>query len=59
MAYPGGMKKLLDGFGMMAGGWAGWWLGSLEGLTLAVVLSAVGSGVGMYAIHKLAQRYLE
>ena len=53
------MRGLVGFVGMNAGGAIGWWLGSFSGLTLSVVLSAVGSGVGLYALRKLAERYLE
>ena len=29
-------------------GWAGWWLGQHVGLGAAVVLGAIGTGVGLY-----------
>jgi hypothetical protein len=44
---------------MVAGGGIGWWLGSLHGLTLAVVLSGIGSGVGLYYARKWLSDYLE
>ena len=53
------MKGLLSFLGMNVGGALGWWLGALHSITLAVVLSAVGSGVGLYWIHKLARKYLD
>jgi hypothetical protein len=54
-----GMKGLIGFVGMSAGGWLGWWLGMFVGIGTAVILSAVGSGVGLYCIRKLAERYLE
>lgn len=53
------MKGLLGFFGMSLGGALGWWLGGLQSITLAVVLSSVGSGLGLYYTRKLAERYLE
>lgn len=53
------MKGLLGFIGMSLGGAVGWWLGAFQSVTLAVVLSAVGSGVGMYYVRKLASNYLE
>jgi len=53
------VKGLLGFFGMSLGGALGWWLGGLQSITLAVVLSAVGSGLGLYYTRKLAERYLE
>ena len=53
------MRKLAGFVGMNLGGAIGWWLGSFSGLGLAVVLSAVGSGIGLYALRRLAEDYLE
>jgi hypothetical protein len=53
------MKGLLLFFGMSAGGAVGWWLGMFSGYTLAVVLSGIGSGLGMWLTRKLAEDYLE
>ena len=53
------MKGMLGFVGMTIGSAIGWWLGSLHGITLAVLLSAVGSGFGLYYTRKLAETYLE
>ena len=53
------MKGILGFLGMSAAGYLGWWLGEFQSITLAVVLSSVFSGIGLYATHKLAERYLE
>jgi hypothetical protein len=53
------VKGLLGFLGMSLFGWVGWWLGERVGLTTAVVLSAVLSGLGLYWTRKLAERYLE
>jgi hypothetical protein len=53
------MKGIIGFVGLNAGGWLGWWLGAFHSLTLAVVLSAVGSGLGLYYVRKLADRFLE
>jgi hypothetical protein len=53
------MKGLLLFIGMSAGGAVGWWLGMFSGLALATVLSAVGSGLGLWLTRKLAEDYLE
>jgi len=45
--------------GMSIAGYLGWWLGDLQSVTLAVVLSSIFSGLGLYATRKLAERYLE
>jgi hypothetical protein len=46
-------------FGMTVGGWLGWWLGSFVGLGTAALLSGVGGGAGLWAIRKVAERYLD
>ena len=48
-------KTLIGFVGMSVGGW----LGFKVGITTAVILSSVGSGVGLYYFRKLAERYLE
>jgi len=53
------MKGMVNYFGMSVGGAIGWWLGSLHGLMLAVVFSAVGTGAGLWATRWLAEKYLE
>jgi len=53
------MKGIIAFVGLNAGGAVGWWLGTPGGLALQVVLSAVFSGIGLYVIRKLADRYLE
>jgi hypothetical protein len=53
------MKGVIGFVGLNLGGWVGWWLGYKVGITTAVILSAVGSGAGLYYIRKLAERYLE
>ena len=39
-------------------GWIGWWLGAKVGLFSAVIVSAIFSGVGLYAARRLVQDYL-
>lgn len=39
-------------------GGIGWWLGDKIGIMTAVVLSAVGTGVGLYLAHRLADSLL-
>ena len=53
------MNKLYGFLGITIGGWAGWWLGEFHSVTLAVVLSGIGSGVGMWAFRKLGDHFLE
>jgi uncharacterized protein YcfJ len=51
------MKKTLVFLGAFLGGTVGWMLGDGVGLMTAFVLSIVGTGVGVYAGNKVAQRY--
>jgi hypothetical protein len=37
------------------GGGIGWWLGEFVGMGTAVVLSGIGTGVGVYYARKLAR----
>jgi hypothetical protein len=37
------------------GGWAGWWLGGHIGILASVLLSALGSGVGLY-IYNISKK---
>ena len=49
------MQKLFWMIGATVGGWAGWALGEPMGIMGAVVLSAVGTGVGIYLAYKLVR----
>jgi hypothetical protein len=51
------MQKLLTGIGAFAGSSIGWAIGSHISIFTAVVLGAVGTGVGIYYGHKLARDY--
>jgi uncharacterized protein YcfJ len=51
------MKKALIFLGAFVGGTLGWMLGDGVGLMTAFVLSMVGTGVGVYAGNRIAQRY--
>ena len=42
------MSKMMWLIGSTIGGWLGWWLGSRFGLMTATILSAVGTGFGIY-----------
>jgi len=53
------VKGMLGMLGCTLGGALGWWLGEFQSLTLAIVLSGIGSGLGLYYTRKLAERYLE
>jgi hypothetical protein len=52
------MEKLFWLIGATLGGWLGWWLGSQFGIMAAVMLSAVGTGAGIYLAHRIIQDYL-
>jgi hypothetical protein len=51
------MDKILRVMAMSVGSWLGWTIGAPLSIGAAVVLSAVGSGVGLYVIRQLAQNY--
>lgn len=53
------MEKLMGMVGATVGSLAGWYLGEWVGLATAVVLSMVGTGVGLWAGRRLAQRWLD
>lgn len=53
------MKGLLSLFGMSLGGWLGWELGMRIGLATAVVLSALGSGLGLWAVRRFMAQVLD
>ncbi len=52
------VKRLLGFVGATIGSAVGWWLGAHIGLTTAVVVSAVGTGLGLWAGVRLATDYL-
>lgn len=52
------MSRILIFVGMTVGGAVGWWLGDFMGLMGAVLLSAVGSGVGVWAVRWLEREVL-
>jgi hypothetical protein len=51
------MQKLLSGIGAFAGSSLGWAIGSHVSVFTAVIVSAVGTGVGIYYGRKLARDY--
>ena len=53
------MEKWGGWIGATVGGAVGWWLGEFVGLTTAVMLSMVGTGVGLYYGRRLAARLLD
>jgi hypothetical protein len=52
------MEALLGFVGATLVGSAGWWMGNHVGLLTAWTLSAVGSGVGLYAGRRFAREHL-
>ena len=53
------MSKIVTFLGASVGGAIGWWLGAPVGTMTAFVVSMVGTGVGMYAGHRVAARLLD
>ena len=51
------MSRLLVGISTVVLGTLGWYVGSPVGLFTAFVLSMVGTGVGLYAARRLAERW--
>jgi hypothetical protein len=52
------MQKLLTTLGMTIGGYIGWIVGAPVGIFTAFVVSMVGTGAGLYAARRLAERFL-
>ena len=52
------MKRLVGLIGASAGSAFGWWLGAHVGIMTAVLVSAVGTGVGLWGAVRLAADYL-
>ncbi|HET7674524.1 MAG TPA: hypothetical protein VFL54_03275 [Gammaproteobacteria bacterium] len=52
------MRGIFAMLGTFLVGAAGWWLGARIGIGTAVVLSAIGSGVGLYYGRKLFDDWL-
>ena len=53
------MEKLMGFAGATLGSLVGWYLGALVGFTTGMVLSMVGTGVGLWAGRRLLQSWLE
>ena len=51
------MDKLLGWIGLFAGSWLGWVIGDRFGLGAAIILSIVGSGVGLYLGRRISRDY--
>jgi hypothetical protein len=52
------MQKLFWFIGSTLGGMIGWWVGEPFGIMTAVILSAVGTGLGIYVGYKVIRDYL-
>lgn len=50
------MVKILGTLGAFIGSSLGWWLGARVGMMTAFMVSMVGTGFGIYAGKKLADR---
>lgn len=51
------MKKLLGLVGSTVGSAAGWWLGAHVGIMTAFFVSIIGTGAGLYAGVRMADKY--
>ncbi|HET7458679.1 MAG TPA: hypothetical protein VFJ74_13615 [Gemmatimonadaceae bacterium] len=51
------MTKILGFVGATIGSAIGWWAGAPVGMMTAFMLSMVGTGVGIYAGRRFAERY--
>ncbi len=49
------MSRVLSMLGALGGGWAGWAVGAPAGPFVAYLVSAVGTGVGVYYGRRLAR----
>ncbi len=52
------MKGILNFTGMTIGGWIGWVIGQPVSIFTAYMLSAVGTGVGLYAAIRVTKALL-
>ena len=53
------MRTMMGFIGATAGSALGWWAGAGVGIMTATMLSAVGTGVGIYAAMRFTREYLE
>ena len=51
------MTKVIIFIAATVGGAIGWWLGESYGFMTAFMVSMVGTGIGMYAGFRVAERY--
>jgi hypothetical protein len=52
------MRGIIGWLAAFLAGYAGWWLGSKAGFATGVLLSAVTTGVGLYAGYRWFDRNL-
>jgi len=52
------MKKILSFCVMLFGSYFGWWIGAKLGLMVAVILSSIGAGIGLYYGRRLSNNLL-
>jgi hypothetical protein len=52
------VKRLVGFIGMTVGGWLGWFVGSRISFFTGLLVSIVGSGVGMYAVQRWLRDFL-
>jgi hypothetical protein len=57
--YWGAMRKLLGWVGAILGSSIGWWAGARVGTMTAVLVSAMGTGAGLYLGWWAAERLLD
>jgi uncharacterized membrane protein YeaQ/YmgE (transglycosylase-associated protein family) len=51
------MEKLLVFIGLSVGGWIGWVVGEPFGFFTAIMLSIVGTALGLYVGRRIARDY--
>ena len=51
------MSRMLAFFAAAIGGWIGWAVGNPVSVFVAVLLSAVGTGVGLWGVRRLTEDY--
>lgn len=51
------LSKWIGWLGMTAGGYAGWAIGAHWSMTMAVIVSMVGTGVGLYLGRRIVNEY--
>jgi hypothetical protein len=51
------VRKLLSFVGATIGGSVGWWIGNLNGLFTAFILSILGTAAGIYLANRFVADY--